>query len=77
MGMLRGDLSPTAEQELKALLFQHFGIDQRSQQFSSDEFKASFDELFAFFVAHDYKLHSDFVFVGFYLITLYLTLEQL
>jgi len=77
MGMLRGDLSPAAEQELKALLFQHFGIDQRSQRFSIDEFKASFDELFAFFVSHDYKLHSDFVFVGFYLITLYLTLEQL
>ena len=37
----------------------------------------SFDELFAFFVSHQYKLHSDFVFVGFYLITLYLTLEQL
>ena len=77
MGMLRGDLSPAAEEELKALLFQHFGIDQRSQRFSIDAFKASFDELFAFFVSHQYKLHSDFVFVGFYLITLYLTLEQL
>jgi hypothetical protein len=33
--------------------------------------------LFAFFIEQDYNLHSDFVFVGFYLITLYLTLEQL
>ena len=77
MGMLREDLSPAAAQELKTLLFNHFGIEQRSQRFSIDAFKASFDELFSFFVAHDYKLHSDFVFVGFYLITLYLTLEQL
>ena len=77
MGMLREDLSPEAAAELKTLLFNHFGIEQRSQRFSIDEFKASFDELFAFFVSHDYKLHSDFVFVGFYLITLYLTLEQL
>lgn len=77
MGMLHEDLSPTASEELKQLLYNHFGIDQRSQRFSIDAFKASFDELFSFFVSHDYKLHSDFVFVGFYLITLYLTLEQL
>jgi hypothetical protein len=77
MGMLQEDLTPDAARELKQLLHQHFGIDQRAQRFSIDGFKASFDELFAFFIAHDYKLHSDFVFVGFYLITLYLTLEQL
>jgi len=77
MGMLHEGLSPAAAEELKKLLFQHFGIDQSAQRFSIDSFKASFDELFAFFIAHDYKLHSDFVFVGFYLITLYLTLEDI
>jgi hypothetical protein len=39
--------------------------------------KASFDALFDFFIDHDYRLRSDFVMVGFYLITLYLTLEAL
>lgn len=77
MGMLQEDLSPKAAAELKQLLHQHFGIEQRAQRFSIDGFKDSFDQLFAFFIAHDYKLHSDFVFVGFYLITLYLSLEQL
>ncbi len=77
MGMLHDDLSPSAADELKQLLFQHFGIEQEAQRFSIDSFKASFDELFAFFIRHDYKLHSDFVFVGFYLITLYLTLEEI
>lgn len=76
MGMLQPGLSAAAESELKALLHAHFGIDQRAQTFSIDAFKASFDELFEFFIAHKYTLHSDFVFVGFYLITLYLTLEQ-
>ncbi len=76
MGMLRAGLSATAERELKNLLHAHFGIDQRAQRFSIDKFKNSFDDLFAFFIANDYKLHSDFVWVGFYLITLYLTLEQ-
>lgn len=76
MGMLRPGLSPAAESELKELLHAHFGIDQRAQRFSIDNFKNSFDDLFEFFIANDYKLHSDFVWVGFYLITLYLTLEQ-
>ena len=47
-----------------------------AQGFSIDAFKASFDDLFEFFIENDYKLHSDFVWVGFYLITLYLTLQQ-
>jgi predicted unusual protein kinase regulating ubiquinone biosynthesis (AarF/ABC1/UbiB family) len=76
MGMLRPGLSAASESELKELLHAHFGIDQAAQRFSIDAFKASFDDLFEFFIANDYTLHSDFVWVGFYLITLYLTLEQ-
>lgn len=75
MGLLRPGLSPAAASELTELLNAHFGIDQRAQRFSIDSFKQSFDALFEFFIANDYRLHSDFVFVGFYLITLYLTLE--
>jgi len=77
MGMLRPGMSPAAEDELIALLHRHFGMDSGAQRFSIDAFKASFDRLFDFFLAHDYRLHSDFVFVGFYLITLYLSLESL
>jgi len=77
MGMLRPGMSAAAEGELIALLHQHFGMESGAQRFSIDEFKASFDRLFDFFLAHDYRLHSDFVFVGFYLITLYLSLESL
>jgi len=76
MGMLRAGLSATAESELKELLHAHFGIEQTAQRFSIDAFKSSFDDLFEFFIENNYKLHSDFVWVGFYLITLYLTLEQ-
>ena len=77
MGMLRPGMSEAAEDELIALLNNHFGMSSDAQRFSIDQFKASFDRLFDFFLAHDYRLHSDFVFVGFYLITLYLTLESL
>jgi predicted unusual protein kinase regulating ubiquinone biosynthesis (AarF/ABC1/UbiB family) len=77
MGMLLPTLSAAAETELLELLRSHFGIDQRAQRFSIDTFKSSFDRLFEFFIAHDYRLHSDFVFAGFCLITLYITLERL
>ena len=76
MGLLRPGMSAAAESELQELLHSHFGIEQSAQRFSIDTFKSSFDDLFEFFIANDYKLHSDFVWVGFYLITLYLTLEQ-
>lgn len=75
MGMLRPGLSAASETELLDLLRIHFGMQAGAQHFSINEFKASFDRLFDFFLAHDYRLHSDFVFVGFYLITLYLSLE--
>lgn len=77
MGMLKPGLSRDVEAELLELLRSHFGIDQRAQRFSIDAFKLSFDRIFDFFIAHDYKLHSDFVFAGFYLISLYITLELL
>lgn len=77
MGMLQPGLNHAAEEALLSLLRSHFGIDQHAQRFSIDAFKASFDRLFEFFIAHDYRLHSDFVFAGFCLITLYLTLEGL
>ena len=76
MGMLPDGLDPATEEELKGLLQAHFGVEQSAQRFSIDAFKESFDQLFEFFIEHDYTLHSDFVFVGFYLITLYLSLER-
>lgn len=77
MGMLQDGMGPSAEEQLIDLLHDHFGLDSGAQRFCIDEFKASFDRLFDFFLAHGYRLHSDFVVVGFYLITLYLTLEAL
>lgn len=77
MGMLRPGLDQASEEQLLELLKTHFGMQAGAQRFSIDEFKSSFDRLFDFFIEHDYRLHSDFVFVGFYLITLYLSLEAL
>ena len=77
MGFLREDLDDEAAQRLRDLLQAHFGVQQEAQHFQIDAFRQSFDALFDFFIEHDYRLRSDFVLVGFYLITLYLVLEHL
>lgn len=77
LGMIAPDLGEDDVAELKELLHAHFGVSQSAQKFAIDDFKASFDKLFQFFVEHNYKLHPDFVVIGFYLVTLYLTLETL
>jgi predicted unusual protein kinase regulating ubiquinone biosynthesis (AarF/ABC1/UbiB family) len=77
MGMLGPELGPDDTEILKGLLRAHFGLDSSAQHFAIDRFKESFDTLFDFFVDHGMTLHSDFVVLGFNLITLYMTLEQL
>jgi predicted unusual protein kinase regulating ubiquinone biosynthesis (AarF/ABC1/UbiB family) len=77
MGMLGPELGPSDGEHLKSLLRAHFGLESVAQRFSIDRFKESFDALFDFFVDHGMTLHSDFVVLGFNLITLYMTLEQL
>ena len=77
MGMLGPELSTEDAEHLKSLLRAHFGMESGAQRFSLDGFKVSFDALFDFFVDHGMTLHSDFVVLGFNLITLYMTLEGL
>ena len=48
MGMLKPGLGDAEATELKGLLKQHFGMDQRAQHFRIEEFRQSFDELFRF-----------------------------
>lgn len=77
MGFLHEELTDEDADELRGLLQSHFGSQERTQKFSIDTFKKSFDALFDFFIEHGYTLRRDFVLVGFYLITLYLVLEDL
>ena len=77
LGFLHDGLGPADADTLRGLLRVHFGTSTSAQRFSVEEFKASFDALFDFFIAHDYRLPTDFVLVGFYLITLYISLDSL
>lgn len=77
LGFLHDGLEQAEADTLRRLLREHFGASTTAQRFSIEEFRASFDALFDFFIDHDYRLPTDFVLVGFYLITLYLSLDRL
>ena len=63
---------------LVALFHNHFGPgDQTCVKFEIEKFQESFYELFKFFMDHKVELSKDFIFLGIYLVTLYLNLEQL
>jgi hypothetical protein len=75
---LTSNLSAPDKQQLIKLFHNHFGPgDQSSVLFKIEKFQESFYELFKFFMEKEVKLSKDFVFLGFYLVTLYLHLEEL
>lgn len=64
--------------ELLALLREQFGEGAEAPvQFKLSEFNHSFIKLFDHFIHYKVRLHSDFIFLGLYLITLYEHLEKL
>ena len=77
LGFLHSDVGKEERRQLTTLLREHFGSASTRQSFSIETFRASFNTLFEFFVDHNYHLAPAFVLVGFYLITLYLSLESL
>lgn len=75
---LSKDLPPEKSLELKSLFHAHFGPgDQDIVKFEVSKFSESFYELFHFFVTNEVELAKDFIFLGIYLVTLYMHLEEL
>lgn len=75
---LTKNLSSKEDEELKELFRKHFGPgDQEEVVFDLDHFKESFYELFKFFMDHEVALEKDFMFLGIYLVGLYMNLENL
>ena len=81
-GMLAVGLVKTPDldeiEETKKLLFSHFGeVGQGPVKFNLDHFKKSFHELFLHLKKKNIRLSADFLFLGIYLVTLYLALSEL
>jgi predicted unusual protein kinase regulating ubiquinone biosynthesis (AarF/ABC1/UbiB family) len=69
---------PRKVEEIEQLLFSHFGrADQGPILFDLESFRESFHNLFLYLKEQNIRLSSDFLFLGIYLITLYLSLSKL
>jgi predicted unusual protein kinase regulating ubiquinone biosynthesis (AarF/ABC1/UbiB family) len=77
VGLIKSS-DPKEIEEISRLLFSHFGdASAESVSFNLDHFKASFHNLFLHLKANQIRLPSDFLFLGIYLVTLYLALSKL
>lgn len=74
---LTKSLDEEAKKELKKLFYNHFGKDTQNVHFNVAEFNRSFAQIFEFFLKHKIQLDTDFIFMGVYLISLYMHLESL
>jgi hypothetical protein len=74
LGMTSG-LSHEKIEELKTLFKSHFG-DTKHVKFNLDEFNESFLKIFEFFMDNKITLETDFIYLGAYLVTLYMHLGE-
>ncbi len=75
---LSKNLNTEKTKELEQLFNDHFGPgEQELVKFKLNDFSESFYELFHFFVENEVELDKDFIFLGIYLVTLYMHLEEL
>lgn len=65
------------DDEVIRILFSHFGVANKNcVRFEMAHFRNSFHELFTYLKARKIKLSTDFLFLGIYLVTLYLNLSK-
>lgn len=78
LGLYSNEMTQDAKAELLILLENHFGQGKNSpMKFGVTNFMASFDCLFLFLKKQKLRLHEDFLFLGIYILTLYMHLESL
>lgn len=70
-------LNEAKKEELAKMFYSHFGGENLSEtHFNMESFHDSFLKIFKFFMENKIKLSSDFIFLGIYLITLYMHLDK-
>lgn len=78
MGLLQDSMNESQEKDIKRLLLDHIGGENKTGTlFKMEMFEKSFDDFFTYLKKHSIVLPSDFVFFGIYLVGLYQTLEPI
>lgn len=78
LGMINAAMSEMQKNNMKELFLNHFGEGKTAAvKFSLKKLQASFNEIFSYFLKEDIPLNPEFAILGVYLVTLYLTLEDI
>ncbi len=78
LGMINASMSDAQKNNMKELFLNHFGEGKKAAvKFSLKKLQASFNEIFSYFLKEDIPLNPEFAILGVYLVTLYLTLEDI
>jgi predicted unusual protein kinase regulating ubiquinone biosynthesis (AarF/ABC1/UbiB family) len=75
LGMTQG-LDQSEIEKLRNLFWKHFGDDSEALKFDLDRFNQSFQDIFDFFVSHQIRIDIDFIFLGAYLGTFYMHMQN-
>ena len=78
LGMINASMSEIQKNNMKELFLNHFGEGKNAEiKFSLKKLQVSFNEIFSYFLKEDIPLNPEFAILGVYLVTLYLTLEDI
>jgi hypothetical protein len=78
LGMINKSMTEVQKNSMKELFLNHFGEGKvATVKFSLKKLQASFNEIFSYFLKEDIPLNPEFAILGVYLVTLYLTLEDI
>ncbi len=78
LGLIKNNFNNKQTEQLISLLENHFGHGRNGEvKFSIEKFQSSFESLFDFLQKNDVKLSANFLFLGIYVLTLYMALEAL
>ena len=78
MGLLSAASTPDQKAEIKNLILNHIGSDSpNAVEFKLEKFTESFEALFSYLKKHNMKISVNFIYLGIYLVSLYLNLSQI
>lgn len=77
IGLIKEGFSLDLIHEVEAMVLKHIGGDLLNQEFKISHFTESFEKLFQFLIKQKIILPPDFLYLGIYLASLYMHLEEL
>ncbi len=77
VGLIKDGFSQTLVSDVEKMILDYIGGETSNQQFKVEHFTENFEKLFQFLLKQKIVLSPDFLYLGIYLASLYIHLEEL